>query len=90
MLPPIPQGLVPVTVQQDPVKQRPDTPPITPTQESADSSEVKLGDRESDPQEHARKKRQHDENNEEHEDTSDTDARKEGMSRKGVWVDVKV
>lgn len=32
MLPPIPQGLIPVTVQQDPPKPRPATPPVAPTQ----------------------------------------------------------
>ncbi|NWL78849.1 aspartate-semialdehyde dehydrogenase [Pseudomonas taiwanensis] len=42
MLPPIPQGLVPVTAQQDAVKPRPDIPPVTPMQESAQESAVGL------------------------------------------------
>lgn len=35
MLPPIPQGLIPVTVQQDPPKPCPATPPVAPTQAGA-------------------------------------------------------
>ncbi|MDF5878935.1 aspartate-semialdehyde dehydrogenase [Pseudomonas aeruginosa] len=42
MLPPIPQGLIPVTVQQDPPKPRPATPPVAPTQAGAGSDGVAL------------------------------------------------
>ncbi|WP_044871551.1 hypothetical protein [Pseudomonas sp. LFM046] len=45
MLPPIPQSLVPVTAQQDVVKSRPDVPPVTPMQESAQESAVSLDKR---------------------------------------------
>ena len=45
MLPPIPQSLVPVTAQQDVVKPRPDIPPVTPMQESAQESAVGLDKR---------------------------------------------
>lgn len=45
MLPPIPQSLVPVTAQQDVVKPRPDIPPVTPMQESAQESAVSLDKR---------------------------------------------
>ena len=42
MLPPIPQVLIPVTVQQDPPKPRPATPPVAPTQAGAGSDGVAL------------------------------------------------
>ncbi|WP_342245470.1 aspartate-semialdehyde dehydrogenase [Pseudomonas sp. OTU5201] len=45
MLPPIPQGLVPVTAQQDVVRPRPDILPVTPVQESAQESAVSLDKR---------------------------------------------
>ncbi|MFP6848844.1 MAG: aspartate-semialdehyde dehydrogenase [Pseudomonas sp.] len=45
MLPPIPHSLVPVTVQQDVIKPRPEVPPVTPTAESAKESGVGLDKR---------------------------------------------
>ncbi len=51
MLPPIPASLVPVTPQQDMVKPRPDIPPVTPAQASANESGVSLDKRH--PQENA-------------------------------------
>jgi hypothetical protein len=44
-MPPIPQALVPVTVQQDVVKPRPEIPPVTPSAESAKESGVSLDKR---------------------------------------------
>ena len=40
MLPPIPSGVFQVTAQQDVVKPRPDTPPVTPVQASASESAI--------------------------------------------------
>ena len=45
MLPPIPHALVPVTVQQDVIKPRPEIPPVTPSAESAKESGVSLDKR---------------------------------------------
>lgn len=45
MLPPIPHSLVPVTVQQDVIKPRPDIPPVTPVAESAKESALSLDKR---------------------------------------------
>jgi hypothetical protein len=45
MLPPIPHSLVPVTVQQDVVKPRPEIPPVTATAESSKESGVSLDKR---------------------------------------------
>jgi len=42
VLPPIPQGLIPVSAQQDAVKPRPDIPPVTPAQESSNDSAISL------------------------------------------------
>ena len=45
MLPPIPHSLVPVTVQQDVVKPRPEIPPVTASAESSKESGVSLDKR---------------------------------------------
>lgn len=43
MLPPmIPLSAVPVTSQQDPVRQRPDIPPVVPVQQSSNESTIDL------------------------------------------------
>lgn len=43
MLPPmLPLSAVPITAQQDPVRQRPDIPPVVPVQESSNESTIDL------------------------------------------------
>ncbi|MCQ6258793.1 aspartate-semialdehyde dehydrogenase [Pseudomonas hefeiensis] len=52
MLPPmLPLSAVPVTAQQDPVRQRPDIPPVVPVQQSSNESTIDLQKR--DPEETA-------------------------------------
>lgn len=52
MLPPmLPLSAVPITAQQDPVRQRPDIPPVVPVQESSNESTIDLQNR--DPEETA-------------------------------------
>ncbi|MBC3374021.1 aspartate-semialdehyde dehydrogenase [Pseudomonas sp. SWRI92] len=52
MLPPmLPLSAVPVTAQQDPVRPRPDIPPVVPVQESSNESTIDLQKR--DPEETA-------------------------------------
>ena len=89
MLPPIPQGLVPVTVQQDPVKQRPDIQPVTPAQESEANSQVKLDDKQQSAQDE-RKRRQKDAEEQEEELDEPILPGKKPMSRKGLLVNIKV
>jgi len=46
MLPPlIPLSAAPITAQQDPVKQTPDIPPVTPVQPSSSESTINMGER---------------------------------------------
>jgi hypothetical protein len=47
----LPLSAVPVTAQQDPVRQRPDIPPVVPVQESSNESTIDLQNR--DPEETA-------------------------------------
>ena len=43
MLPPmLPLSAVPITSQQDPIRQRPDIPPVVPVQESSNESTIDL------------------------------------------------
>ena len=50
MLPPmLPLSAVPITSQQDPIRQRPDIPPVVPVQESSNESTIDLQKR--DPEE---------------------------------------
>ncbi len=43
MLPPmLPLSAVPITSQHDPIRQRPDIPPVVPVQESASESTIDL------------------------------------------------
>ena len=52
MLPPmLPLSAVPITAQQDPVRQRPDIPPVVPVQQSSNESTIDLQKR--DPEEAA-------------------------------------
>jgi len=98
MLPPIPQGVLPVTVQQDVVKPRPDIPPVTPAQESANESAVSLDKRH--PQEaeellrEEQRRRQRrgyspEELAEGEVDEADQ-ARLDELPRQGLWIDVEV
>ena len=100
MLPPIPQGLHPVTSQHDVEKPKPAVAPITPAQESAKGDE--LGFQKDDlsaAQERAReeqRKRQQQlarERLEADDNAEESDAQyveSTELSRQGVWVDVKV
>ncbi|AOE84275.1 aspartate-semialdehyde dehydrogenase [Pseudomonas sp. TCU-HL1] len=98
MLPPIPQGLVPVTAQQDVVKPRPDIPPVTPMQESAQESSVGLDKRH--PQEteellreeqRRRQRRGYTPQELAAGDVAEEDqAVLEELPRQGLWVDVEV
>jgi hypothetical protein len=52
MLPPmLPLSAVPITSQQDPIRQRPDIPPVVPVQQSSNESTIDLQQR--DPEEAA-------------------------------------
>ncbi|MEN5255604.1 aspartate-semialdehyde dehydrogenase [Pseudomonas protegens] len=52
MLPPmLPLSAVPITAQHDPIRQRPDIPPVVPVQESSNESTIDLQKR--DPEESA-------------------------------------
>lgn len=89
MLPPIPQGLVPVTVQQDPVKPRPDIQPVTPVAESEANSGVKLDERQPDEQ-GRRRQYKGDQEPEDEELEEQVMPGKKPMSRKGLLVNVRV
>ncbi len=99
MLPPIPHSLVPVTVQQDVIKPRPDIPPVTPSAESAKESGVGLDKRH--PQEaeellreeQRRRQRRHGYTPEELAEGEVAEADEALVSelpRQGLWVDVEV
>lgn len=98
MLPPIPQSLVPVTAQQDVVKPRPDIPPVTPMQESAQESAVSLDKRH--PQEAEELLREEQRRRQRRgytaqeladgEVAEEDQAVLEELPRKGLWVDVEV
>ncbi|MCO6055703.1 aspartate-semialdehyde dehydrogenase [Pseudomonas sp. MOB-449] len=98
MLPPIPQSLVPVTAQQDVVKPRPDIPPVTPMQASAQESSVGLDKRH--PQEaeellreqqRRRQRRGYTAQELAAGDVAEEDqAVLEELPRQGLWVDVEV
>lgn len=79
MLPPmLPLSAVPITAQQDPVRQRPDIPPVVPVQESSNESTIDLQKRDAEQsalllreeqqrqQEKQRRKREADEDPEQH------------------------
>lgn len=101
MLPPIPQGLVPVTTQQDPVKQRPDIPPVAPPQNNSEAGDVAMRNNNEEVRERLRDEQrrrqkqqaeqQRSENENETEDDADSENKKtKGMSRRGLWIDIKV
>ena len=99
MLPPIPHGMVPVTVQNDVVKPRPEIPPVTATAESSKESAVSLDKRH--PQEaeamlreeQRRRQRRYGYTPEElaegEVDEAD-EAAVDELPRQGLWVDVEV
>lgn len=105
MLPPIlPLSVVPVTSQQDPVRPRPDIPPVVPAQPSSSDSTINLSDSDREraalllreEQQRQQDKRRanaqaglaHDEPGE---DSDEADVPPvDGLQRQGVWVDIKV
>ncbi|MDG9924853.1 MULTISPECIES: aspartate-semialdehyde dehydrogenase [unclassified Pseudomonas] len=99
MLPPIPHSLVPVTAQQDVIKPRPDIPPVTPTNESANESAVGLDKRH--PQEAEELLREEQRRRQRRgytpEELAELEAHSpeeekllEELPRQGLWVDVEV
>lgn len=98
MLPPIPQGLVPVTAQQDAVKPRPDIPPVTPMQEGAKESAVSLDKRHPQEAEELRREEQRrrqrrgytPEELASREVSKADEAELRELPRQGLWVDVEV
>ena len=99
MLPPIPHGMQPVTVQQDVIKPRPDIPPVTPSAESAKESGVSLDKRH--PQEaeellreEQRRRQRRGYSAQELADMSEEEVAEavaqESLPRQGLWVDVEV
>ena len=100
MLPPIPQGLVPVTSQHDVVKPQPAIAPVVPVQEGAKGSAISLDkDEVAAAQEKARQEQRRRQQREaeqekpaEGQEPSAQSEETEGgeMSRKGLWVDISV
>lgn len=99
MLPPIPQGLIPVTVQQDQPRPKPAVKPVAPAQDSAGAGGVALkneGERRKVKERPYAKKDdpKHQAENEEDDDLEENaetpSAKSKGMSRRGLWIDIKV
>ena len=98
MLPPIPPGLLPVTSQQEIAKPRPEIPPVTPVQASANESAVSLDKRH--PQEAEELLRQEQRRRQRRgyspEELAEGEVAKadevvlEELPRQGLWVDVEV
>ena len=98
MLLPIPTGVIPVTAQQDVVKPRPDIPPVTPVQASANESSVSLDRRH--PQEaeellreeqrRQQRRRSAPQSAEELEAAEPGQDDGDDLPRQGRWVDVEV
>ncbi|MCU1716454.1 aspartate-semialdehyde dehydrogenase [Pseudomonas sp. 5P_3.1_Bac2] len=99
MLPPIPHSLVPVTVQQDVIKPRPEIPPVTAAAEGSKDSGVELAKRHPEEatellrEEQRRRQRRQAytpaELAEGEVAQEDQDAVKD-LPRQGLWVDVQV
>ena len=100
MLPPIPQSLVPVVVQQDLIKPRPDIQPVKPMQPSEQESSVNLqydsnqaaveAARE---EQRRRQKRNAQQSSADEAEVQEADAQQaseDRQTRKGLWVDVQV
>lgn len=98
MLPPIPSGVIQVTAQQDVVKPRPNTPPVTPVQASANESAISQDRRHPEEavqlqhDEQRRRQRRARADGEPVEDEVETDdgAELDELPRQGRWVDVEV
>ncbi|QEY58317.1 aspartate-semialdehyde dehydrogenase [Pseudomonas sp. C27(2019)] len=101
MLPPIPQGLVPVTSQHDVAKPQPAVAPVVPVQESAKGSAVSLDrDEVAAAQERARQEQRRRQQQREAERDEAGEAQQipaqlvedesRELSRKGLWVDISV
>ena len=105
MLPPIlPLSVVPVTSQQDPVRPRPDIPPVVPAQAAAGESAINLSDHDSEQATlllREEQQRQHDKRrrealeragvNEQDPQSPEPDSPPvDGTQRQGVWIDIKV
>ena len=105
MLPPIlPLSVVPVTSQQDPVRPRPDIPPVVPAQAAAGESAINLSNHDSEQatlllrEEQQRQQQKRRSEAEEQEAQSPPDAEDagpqlpaiDGTQRLGLWVDIKV
>ena len=101
MLPPIPQGLVPVTSQHDVVKPQPAIAPVVPVQEGATGSAISLDKdevaaaQEKARQEQRRRQQQREAEQEKPAEGQEPSAQSEEteggeMSRKGLWVDISV
>src|SRR5690554_994127 len=98
MLPPIPQGLVPVTSQHDVVKPQPSVAPVVPVQESPKGSALSLDrDEVAAAQEKARQEQRRRQQREaeqaetlEGQETSEPleESASKELSRKGLWVDI--
>lgn len=98
MLPPIPQGLIPVTAQQDAVKPRPDIAPVTPVQQGAQESAVELDRRH--PQEAEELLREEQKRRQrqgytaaelaEGEVAEEDQQALEHLPRQGLWIDIEV
>ena len=99
MLPPIPQGLHPITSQHDVEKPKPAIAPVTPVQENAKSAELGLEkDELSAAQERAREEQRRRQQRQQDgevleadaDDATDEYTQTGELSRQGLWVDVKV
>lgn len=98
MLPPIPSGVIQVTAQQDVVRPRPDTPPVTPVQASANESAISPDRRhpqdnvqmQSDEQRRRQRRAQTSGELAEDEIEADDGAELDELPRQGRWVDVEV
>lgn len=105
MLPSIlPLGVVPVTSGQDPVRPRPDIPPVAPAQASSSECAIDLKNSDADQTTlllREEQQRQHDKRRREareQEDVVEANADDsvpvapvvDGMQRQGLWVDIKV
>ncbi|WP_275544501.1 aspartate-semialdehyde dehydrogenase [Pseudomonas sp. Marseille-Q0931] len=97
MLPPIPQGLVPVTATQDVIKPKPEIPPVTPVEQSARESALSLDKRH--PQETEELLRDEQRRRQRRGYTPEQLAEAEpeeveqalgDLPRQGLWVDVEV
>jgi hypothetical protein len=97
MLPPIPQGLIPVTAQQDVPRPRPEIQPVAPVAPMAEETALSLQQRQArDAEEllreqHRRQQRRayNPEELAEGEGVAD-DAELDDMPRQGLWVDIEV